>query len=48
MNVDVINDSRRVRLIGWRSGEDKPIRVVRNANKKFSLTIIRASDRAND
>jgi len=47
MHVDICQDSWKVRLIGGSSGESKPVGVVRNANKKFSLAIIRARDGAN-
>ena len=48
MNVDVSYDSWRVRLIGGRSGKDKPIGIVGNANKKLSLMTIGARDKVND
>jgi len=47
-NVDISHDSWRVRLIGGRSGKDKPIGMVRNANKKLFLVTIRARDGVND
>jgi len=47
MDVDICQNSWKVRLIGGGSGESKPVGMVRYANKKFSLTIIRASDGAN-
>ena len=42
MNINVSHDSWRVRLIGGRSGKGKPIGVVGNTNKKFSLVTIGA------
>ena len=47
MDVDIYQDSWKVRLIGGSSGESKLVGVVRDANKKFSLTIIRARNGAN-
>ena len=47
MDVDICQDSWKVRLIGGSSGESKPVGVVRDANKKFFLAIIRARDRVN-
>jgi len=48
MNVDVSHNSWRVRLIGGKSGEGKPIGVVENANKKLSLMTIEARNGVND
>ena len=47
-NVNVSHNSWRVRLIGGKSGKDKPIGVVGNANKKLSFVTIGARDRANN
>jgi len=47
MNIDVSNDSRKVRLI-WVSGKCVPIGVVRNTNKRFSITIAGTRDGANN
>jgi len=47
MDIDICQNSWKVRLIGGSSGKSKPVGVVRNTNKKFSLAIIRARDRAN-
>jgi len=48
MNIDISDNSWRVRLICGVSGEGVPIGMVRNANKGFSFTIIGARDGAND
>jgi len=47
-NIDVSNDSRKVRLICGVSGKCMPIRVVRNTNKRFSITIAGTRDGANN
>jgi len=47
MDVDICQDSWKVRLIGGSSGESKLVGMVRDTNKKFSLAIIRARDGAN-
>ena len=46
-DIDIHQDSWKVRLISRRSGESKPVGVVGDTNEKFSLTIIGAWDRAN-
>jgi len=46
-DIDIYQDFWKVRLIGGSSSESKPVGVVRDTNKKFSLTIIRARDRVN-
>jgi len=48
VNIDVSYNSWGVRLIGGRSGESKPVGVVRNANKTLFFVIIRAGDRADN
>jgi len=47
-NIDISNDSRGVRLICGVSGKCVPIGVVRNTNKRFSITIARTRDGANN
>ena len=47
MDVDIYQDSWKVRLIGGNSGKSKLVGVVRDTNKKFSLTIIKTRNRAN-
>jgi len=48
VNIDLSDNSWRVRLICGISGEDVPIAIVRNANKEFSFAIIGARDGVND
>jgi len=48
MNIDISDNSWRVRLICRMSSEGMPIGMVRNANKRFFFTIIGARDGAND
>jgi len=48
MNIDVSNNSRGVRLICRVSGKCVPIGVVRNTNKRFSITIAEIRDRVNN
>ena len=48
MNIDISDNSWRVRLICKMSSEGMPIGMVRNANKGFSFAIIRARGGAND
>jgi len=47
-NIDVSNDSRGVRLICGVSSECVSIGVVRNTNKRFSITITRTRNEANN
>ena len=47
-NIDVSNDFRGVRLICEVSGKCMPIGVVRNTNKRFSITIARTRDKVNN
>jgi len=48
MNIDISNNSRGVRLICGVPGKCVPIEVVMNTNKRFSITIARTRDRANN
>ena len=47
-NINVSNDSRGVRLICGISSECVPIGIVKNTNKRFSITIARTRDGANN
>ena len=47
-NIDISNNSRRVRLICRVSGEYVLIGVVRSTNKRFSITIVGTRDRTNN
>ena len=47
-NIDVSNDFRGVRLICEVSGKCVPIGVVRNTNKRFSITIAGTIDKVNN
>ena len=48
MNINISDNSWRVKLIYEMSGKDVPVGMVRNANKRFSFAIIRARDGVND
>ena len=48
MNIDVSNNSRGVRLICKVSGEYVLIGVMRNTNKRFSITIAGIRDGVNN
>jgi len=47
-NIDISNNSRGAGLIGKVSGECVPIGVVKNTNKRFSITIAGTRDGANN
>ena len=48
MNIDISDNSWRVGLICGMSSKGVLVGMMRNANKRFSFTIIRARDGAND
>ena len=48
MNINISDNSWKVKLICGMSGKDVPVGMVRNANKRFFFAIIGARDGAND